>query len=264
METLACESTSIQTLDLSNMPKLNRLICGYTPLKTVDFSKQTQSVELECLGCCLTSLLFPKEQDQNIFPNFDTGRLTGIYVTGAGEEEDKSDNRLDVVKGNDYVLTDLKVGDTVCYTYNCAAEDAESEILLDFAITIGYPEGTMPPGRPYTDALQSVPFTTQYLKELSLPEGWKWSDEYDGNEELNDGNSSFYWAEYTGSDKEYYGEHQRAEVGFYRERCDHSQGMMKLYKVTDSTITENTTYAKCEAEECGDYFLAPKENRIFM
>lgn len=282
LETLACESTSIQTLDLSNMPKLNRLICGYTPLKTVDLSKQTQSVELECLGSCLTSLLFPKEQDQNnihyersisylqqkeidfkdqkIFPNFDTGRLTGIYVTGAGEEEDKSKNRLDTVKGNDYVLTDIQVGDTVCYTYNCAAEDAESAILLDFAITIGYPDGATPPGCPDTDVLKSVPFTTQYLREVPLPEGWKWSDEYDGNEELNDGNSSFYWAEYTGSDKEYYGEHQRAYVGLYRERCDHSQGMMTLYKVTDSTITENTTYAKCEAEECGDYFLAPKEN----
>lgn len=282
LETLACESTSIQTLDLSNMPKLNRLICGYTPLKTVDLSKQTQSVELECLGSCLTSLLFPKEQiqgdilyersinylqqkeidfkDSNIFPDFDTGRLTGIYVTGAGEEEDKSNNCLDTVKGNDYVLTDLKVGDTVCYTYNCAAEGAKSEILLDFAITIGYPDGATPPGCPDTNVLQSVPFSTQYLKEVPLPEGWKWSDEYDGNEELNGGNSSFYWAEYTGSDKEYYGEYQRAYVGLYRERCDHSQGMMTLYKVTDSTITENTTYAKCEAEGCGDYFLAPKEN----
>lgn len=281
---LACADNLIETLDLSGQTGLTQLTCGDTLLKTIDLSGQTGSVYFACPRNCLTSILFPKAQnqeeeiayqrsmnylqqkkidfkDEKIFPNFDTGRLRGIYVTGAGEEEDKSKDCLDTVKENNYVLTDLQAGGKVCYTYNCAAEGAESEILLDFAITIGYPEGTMPPRYPNTDAAYDVPFTTQYLKEVPLPEDWKWSDEYDGNEELNDGNSSFYWAEYTGSDKEYYEEcYQTAFVGFYRDRCDHPQGMMKLYKVTDSTITENTTYAKCEAEECGGYFLAPKEN----
>lgn len=281
---LACADNLIETLDLSGQTGLTQLTCGDKLLKTIDLSGQTGSVYFDCSRNCLTSILFPKAQnqeeeiayqrsmnylqqkkidfkDEKIFPNFDTGRLRGIYVTGAGEEEDKSKDCLDTVKEKDYVLTDLQAGDKVCYTYNCAAEGAESEILLDFAITIGYPEGTMPPRYPNTDAAYDVPFTTQYLKEVPLPEDWKWSDEYDGNEELNDGNSSFYWAEYTGSDKEYYEEcYQTAFVGFYRDRCDHPQGMMKLYKVTDSTITENTTYAKCEAEECGGYFLAPKEN----
>lgn len=281
---LACADNLIETLDLSGQTGLTQLTCGDTLLKTIDLSGQTGSVYFACPRNCLTSILFPKAQnqeeeiayqrsmnylqqkridfkDEKIFPNFDTGRLRGIYVTGAGEEEDKSKDCLDTVKENDYVLTDLQAGGKVCYTYNCAAEGAKSEILLDFAITIGYPEGTMPPRYPNTQKAYDVPFTTQYLKEVPLPEDWKWSDEYDGNEELNDGNSSFYWAEYTGSDKEYYEEcYQTASVGFYRDRCDHPQGMMKLYKVTDSTITENTTYAKCEAEECGGYFLAPKEN----
>lgn len=281
---LACADNLIETLDLSGQTGLTQLTCGDTLLKTIDLSGQTGSVYFACPRNCLTSILFPKAQnqeeeiayqrsmnylqqkkidfkDEKIFPNFDTGRLRGIYVTGAGEEEDKSKDCLDTVKENDYVLTDLQAGDKVCYTYNCAAQDAKAEILLDFAITIGYPEGTMPPRYPNTQKAYDVPFTTQYLKEVPLPEGWKWSDEYDENEELEAGNSSFYWAEYTGSDKEYYEEcYQTASVGFYRDRCDHPQGMMKLYKVTDSTITENTTYAKCEAEECGGYFLAPKEN----
>ena len=282
---LACAVNLIETLDLSGQTGLTQLTCGDTLLKTIDLSGQTGSVYFDCSRNCLTSILFPKAQDQEeeiayqrsmnylqqkkidfkdekIFPNFDTGRLRGIYVTGAGEEEDKSKDCLDTVKGNDYVLTDLQAGDKVCYTYNCAAQDAKAEILLDFAITIGYPEGTMPPRYPNTQKAYDVPFTTQYLKEVPLPEDWKWSDEYDGNEELPAGNSSFDWkVEYTGSDKEYYEEcYQTASVGFYRDRCDHPQGMMKLYKVTDSAITENTTYAKCEAEECGGYFLAPKEN----
>ncbi len=283
---LACADNLIETLDLSGQTGLTQLTCGDTLLKTIDLSGQTGSVYFDCSRNCLTSILFPKAQnqeeeiayqrsmnylqqkkidfkDEKIFPNFDTGRLRGIYVTGAGEEEDKSKDCLDTVKEKDYVLTDLQAGDKVCYTYNCAAEGAESEILLDFAITIGYPEGTMPPRYPNTDAAYDVPFTTQYLKEVPLPEDWKWSDEYDGNEELNDGNSSFYWAEYTGSDKEYYEEcYQTASVGFYRDRCDHPQDKMILYKAaTASAITENLTYAKCE--ECNEYFLNPKENREY-
>ena len=280
---LACANNLIETLDLSGQTGLTQLTCGGTLLKTIDLSGQTGSVYFDCSRNCLTSILFPKAQDQEeeiayqrsmnylqqkkidfkdekIFPNFDTGRLRGIYVTGAGEEEDKSKDCLDTVKGNDYVLTDLQAGDKVCYTYNCAAQDAKAEILLDFAITIGYPEGTMPPRYPNTQKAYDVPFTTQYLKEVPLPEDWKWSDEYDGNEELPAGNSSFDWkVEYTGSDKEYYEEcYQTASVGFYRDRCDHPQESMTLYTVTGSAITENATYAKCE--ECKEYFLNPEEN----
>ena len=283
---LACADNLIETLDLSGQTGLTQLTCGDTLLKTIDLSGQTGSVYFACPRNCLTSILFPKAQnqeeeiayqrsmnylqqkkidfkDEKTFPNFDTGRLRGIYVTGAGEEEDKSKDCLDTVKENNYVLTDLQAGGKVCYTYNCAAEGAESEILLDFAITIGYPEGTMPPRYPNTQKAYDVPFTTQYLKEVPLPEDWKWSDEYDGNEELPDGNSSFYWAEYTGSDKEYYEEcYQTASVGFYRDRCDHPQDKMILYKAaTASAITENLTYAKCE--ECNEYFLNPKENREY-
>ena len=280
---LACAVNLIETLDLSGQTGLTQLTCGDTLLKTIDLSGQTGSVYFDCSRNCLTSILFPKAQDQEeeiayqrsmnylqqkkidfkdekIFPNFDTGRLRGIYVTGAGEEEDKSKDCLDTVKGNDYVLTDLQAGDKVCYTYNCAAQDAKAEILLDFAITIGYPEGTMPPRYPNTQKAYDVPFTTQYLKEVPLPEDWKWSDEYDENEELPAGNSSFDWkVEYTGSDKEYYEEcYQTASVGFYRDRCDHPQESMTLYTVTGSAITENATYAKCE--ECKEYFLNPEEN----
>lgn len=280
---LACAVNLIETLDLSGQTGLTQLTCGDTLLKTIDLSGQTGSVYFDCSRNCLTSILFPKAQDQEeeiayqrsmnylqqkkidfkdekIFPNFDTGRLRGIYVTGAGEEEDKSKDCLDTVKGNDYVLTDLQAGDKVCYTYNCAAQDAKAEILLDFAITIGYPEGTMPPRYPNTQKAYDVPFTTQYLKEVPLPEDWKWSDEYDENEELPAGNSSFDWkVEYTGSDKEYYEEcYQTASVGFYRDRCDHPQESMTLYTVTGSAITENVTYAKCE--ECKEYFLNPEEN----
>ncbi len=280
---LACANNLIETLDLSGQTGLTQLTCGGTLLKTIDLSGQTGSVYFDCSRNCLTSILFPKAQDQEeeiayqrsmnylqqkkidfkdekIFPNFDTGRLRGIYVTGAGEEEDKSKDCLDTVKGNDYVLTDLQAGDKVCYTYNCAAQDAKAEILLDFAITIGYPEGTMPPRYPNTQKAYDVPFTTQYLKEVPLPEDWKWSDEYDENEELPAGNSSFDWkVEYTGSDKEYYEEcYQTASVGFYRDRCDHPQESMTLYTVTGSAITENATYAKCE--ECKEYFLNPEEN----
>ena len=280
---LACAVNLIETLDLSGQTGLTQLTCGDTLLKTIDLSGQTGSVYFDCSRNCLTSILFPKAQDQEeeiayqrsmnylqqkkidfkdekIFPNFDTGRLRGIYVTGAGEEEDKSKDCLDTVKGNDYVLTDLQAGDKVCYTYNCAAQDAKAEILLDFAITIGYLEGTMPPRYPNTQKAYDVPFTTQYLKEVPLPEDWKWSDEYDENEELPAGNSSFDWkVEYTGSDKEYYEEcYQTASVGFYRDRCDHPQESMTLYTVTGSAITENATYAKCE--ECKEYFLNPEEN----
>ena len=280
---LACAVNLIETLDLSGQTGLTQLTCGDTLLKTIDLSGQTGSVYFDCSRNCLTSILFPKAQDQEeeiayqrsmnylqqkkidfkdekIFPNFDTGRLRGIYVTGAGEEEDKSKDCLDTVKGNDYVLTDLQAGDKVCYTYNCAAQDAKAEILLDYAITIGYPEGTMPPRYPNTQKAYDVPFTTQYLKEVPLPEDWKWSDEYDENEELPAGNSSFDWkVEYTGSDKEYYEEcYQTASVGFYRDRCDHPQESMTLYTVTGSAITENATYAKCE--ECKEYFLNPEEN----
>ncbi len=280
---LACADNLIETLDLSGQTGLTQLTCGDTLLKTIDLSGQTGSVYFDCSRNCLTSILFPKAQnqeeeiayqrsmnylqqkkidfkDEKIFPNFDTGRLRGIYVTGAGEEEDKSKDCLDTVKENDYVLTDLQAGDKVCYTYNCAAQDAKAEILLDFAITIGYPEGTMPPRYPNTQKPYDVPFTTQYLKEVPLPEDWKWSDEYDENEELPAGNSSFDWkVEYTGSDKEYYEEcYQTASVGFYRDRCDHPQESMTLYTVTGSAITENATYAKCE--ECKEYFLNPEEN----
>lgn len=124
-------------------------------------------------------------------------------------------------------------------------------------------KGTMPPEYPVTNTLPNVPFATQYLREVPLPEGWKWSDEYDENEELEAGNNSFYWAEYTGSDKECYEEqYQTAYLTVYRDRCDHPQDKMILYKAaTASAITENLTYAKCE--ECNEYFLNPKENREY-
>lgn len=282
LKDLACAGNLIQTLDLSGQTGLRQLTCGDTLLKTIDLSGQTGSVYFDCSSNCLTSIIFPKAQDQEeeiayqrsmnylqqkeidfkdqeIFPNFDTGRLRGIYVTGAGEEEDKSNDRLEAVQKNDYVLTDLKVGDKVCYTYNCAAEGAEAEILLDFAITIGYQEGTVPPGYLNTDDMPPVPFTTQYLNEVPLPEGWKWSEEQEDPVELDAGNNSFHWAEYTGSDKEYYEEqYQTAYLAVYRDRCDHPQDKMTLYTVNDSAIKENTTYAKCG--ECNEYFLNPEEN----
>lgn len=124
-------------------------------------------------------------------------------------------------------------------------------------------KGTMPPEYPDTNTLPYIPFATQYLREVPLPEGWKWSDEYDENEELEAGNNSFYWAEYTGGDKECYEEqYQTAYLTVYRDRCDHPQDKMILYKAaTASAITENLTYAKCE--ECNEYFLNPKENREY-
>ena len=269
LELIGCNYNQIEVLDVSGLDHLDQLVCTGNPLKVLKFNEKWTSIRLYCNECSLTSLKIPESLDASetqincennvtyltqknidfldpeMFPDFDTGKIQKVVkLTKEQEEAGKSGTDIfDELKGSDYKLTDLQLGDRIIYTYDCGMG-----MSFDFTVHVGYSEEMFPPNRP--DGTQYVEYTVSTVGEVPLPEGWKWKDE-DADLALPFGNWYEATAEYVGDNAEYYANIYQ-DVEIWKDYCQHPNDMWELKDEQEADCTQSgyTGYYYCGV--CGN------------
>ena len=269
LELIGCNYNQIEVLDVSGLDHLDQLVCTGNPLKVLKFNEKWTSIRLYCDECSLTSLKIPESLDASetqincennvtyltqknidfldpeMFPDFDTGKIQKVVkLTKEQEEAGKSGTDIfDELKGSDYKLTDLQLGDRIIYTYDCGIG-----MSFDFTVYVGYSEEMFPPNRP--DGTQYVEYTVSTVGEVPLPEGWKWKDE-DADLVLPFGNWYEATAEYVGDNAEYYANIYQ-DVEIWKDYCQHPNDMRELKDEQEADCTQNGYTGDYYCGVCGD------------
>lgn len=283
LELIGCNYNQIEVLDVSGLDHLDQLVCTGNPLKVLKFNEKWTSIRLYCDECSLTSLKIPESLDASetqincennvtyltqknidfldpeMFPDFDTGKIQKVVkLTKEQEEAGKSGTDIfDELKGSDYKLTDLQLGDRIIYTYDCGIG-----MSFDFTVHVGYSEEMFPPNRP--DGTQYVEYTVSTVGEVPLPEGWKWKDE-DADLVLPFGNWYEATAEYVGDNAEYYANIYQ-DVEIWKDYCQHPNDMRELKDEQEADCTQNGYTGDYYCGVCGDLLYKgeyiPKQHRL--
>ena len=269
LELIECNYNQIEVLDVSGLDHLDQLNCTGNPLKVLKFNEKWTSIRLYCDECSLTSLKFPESLDASetqincennvtyltqknidfldpeMFPDFDTGKIQKVVkLTKEQAEAGKSGTDIfDELKGSDYKLTDLQLGDRIIYTYDCGIG-----MSFDFTVRVGYSEEMFPPNRP--DGIQYVEYTVSTVGEVPLPEGWKWKDE-DADLVLPFGNWYEATAEYVGDNAEYYANIYQ-DVEIWKDYCQHPNDMRELKDEQKADCTQSGYTGDYYCGVCGD------------
>ena len=269
LELIGCNNNQIEVLDVSGLDHLDQLVCTGNPLKVLKFNEKWTSIRLYCNECSLTSLKIPESLDASetqincennvtyltqknidfldpeMFPDFDTGKIQKVVkLTKEQAEAGKSGTDIfDELKGSDYKLTDLQLGDRIIYTYDCGIG-----MSFDFTVRVGYSEEMFPPNRP--DGIQYVEYTVSTVGEVPLPEGWKWKDE-DADLVLPFGNWYEATAEYVGDNAEYYANIYQ-DVEIWKDYCQHPNDMRELKDVQEADCTQSGYTGDYYCGVCGD------------
>lgn len=283
LELIGCNYNQIEVLDVSGLDHLDQLVCTGNPLKVLKFNEKWTSIRLYCDECSLTSLKIPESLDASetqincennvtyltqknidfldpeMFPDFDTGKIQKVVkLTKEQEEAGKSGTDIfDELKGSDYKLTDLQLGDRIIYTYDCGIG-----MSFDFTVYVGYSEEMFPPNRP--DGTQYVEYTVSTVGEVPLPEGWKWKDK-DADLVLPFGNWYEATAEYVGDNAEYYANIYQ-DVEIWKDYCQHPNDMRELKDEQEADCTQNGYTGDYYCGVCGDLLYKgeyiPKQHRL--
>lgn len=266
---IECNYNQIEVLDVSGLDHLDQLNCTGNPLKVLKFNEKWTSIRLYCDECSLTSLKFPESLDASetqincennvtyltqknidfldpeMFPDFDTGKIQKVVkLTKEQAEAGKSGTDIfDELKGYDYKLTDLQLGDRIIYTYDCGIG-----MSFDFTVRVGYSEEMFPPNRP--DGIQYVEYTVSTVGEVPLPEGWKWKDE-DADLVLPFGNWYEATAEYVGDNAEYYANIYQ-DVEIWKDYCQHPNDMRELKDEQKADCTQSGYTGDYYCGVCGN------------
>ena len=269
LELIECNYNQIEVLDVSGLDHLDQLNCTGNPLKVLKFNEKWTSIRLYCDECSLTSLKFPESLDASetqincennvtyltqknidfldpeMFPDFDTGKIQKVVkLTKEQAEAGKSGTDIfDELKGSDYKLTDLQLGDRIIYTYDCGIG-----MSFDFTVRVGYSEEMFPPNRP--DGIQYVEYTVSTVGEVPLPEGWKWKDE-DVDLVLPFGNWYEATAEYVGDNAEYYANIYQ-DVEIWKDYCQHPNDMRELKDEQEADCTQSGYTGDYYCGVCGN------------
>ena len=269
LELIGCNNNQIEVLDVSGLDHLDQLNCTGNPLKVLKFNEKWTSIRLYCDECSLTSLKFPESLDASetqincennvtyltqknidfldpeMFPDFDTGKIQKVVkLTKEQAEAGKSGTDIfDELKGSDYKLTDLQLGDRIIYTYDCGIG-----MSFDFTVRVGYSEEMFPPNRP--DGIQYVEYTVSTVGEVPLPEGWKWKDE-DADLVLPFGNWYEATAEYVGDNAEYYANIYQ-DVEIWKDYCQHPNDMRELKDEQKADCTQSGYTGDYYCGVCGN------------
>ena len=269
LELIECNYNQIEVLDVSGLDHLDQLNCTGNPLKVLKFNEKWTSIRLYCDECSLTSLKIPESLDASetqincennvtyltqknidfldpeMFPDFDTGKIQKVVkLTKEQAEAGKSGTDIfDELKGSDYKLTDLQLGDRIIYTYDCGIG-----MSFDFTVRVGYSEEIFPPNRP--DGTQYVEYTVSTVGEVPLPEGWKWKDE-DADLVLPFGNWYEATAEYVGDNAEYYANIYQ-DVEIWKDYCQHPNDMRELKDEQEADCTQSGYTGDYYCGVCGD------------
>lgn len=269
LELIGCNYNQIEVLDVSGLDHLDQLVCTGNPLKVLKFNEKWTSIRLYCDECSLTSLKIPESLDASetqincennvtyltqknidfldpeMFPDFDTGKIQKVVkLTKEQEEAGKSGTDIfDELKGSDYKLTDLQLGDRIIYTYDCGIG-----MSFDFTVYVGYSEEMFPPNRP--DGTQYVEYTVSTVGEVPLPEGWKWKDE-DADLVLPFGNWYEATAEYVGDNAEYYANIYQ-DVEIWKDYCQHPNDMRELKDEQKADCTQSGYTGDYYCGVCGN------------
>ena len=283
LELIGCNYNQIEVLDVSGLDHLDQLVCTGNPLKVLKFNEKWTSIRLYCNECSLTSLKIPESLDASetqincennvtyltqknidfldpeMFPDFDTGKIQKVVkLTKEQEEAGKSGTDIfDELKGSDYKLTDLQLGDRIIYTYDCGMG-----MSFDFTVHVGYSEEMFPPNRP--DGTQYVEYTVSTVGEVPLPEGWKWKDE-DADLALPFGNWYEATAEYVGDNAEYYANIYQ-DVEIWKDYCQHPNDMWELKDEQEADCTQSGYTGDYYCGVCGNLLYKgeyiPKQHRL--
>lgn len=283
LELIECNYNQIEVLDVSGLDHLDQLNCTGNPLKVLKFNEKWTSIRLYCDECSLTSLKFPESLDASetqincennvtyltqknidfldpeMFPDFDTGKIQKVVkLTKEQEEAGKSGTDIfDELKGSDYKLTDLQLGDRIIYTYDCGMG-----MSFDFTVHVGYSEEMFPPNRP--DGTQYVEYTVSTVGEVPLPEGWKWKDE-DADLALPFGNWYEATAEYVGDNAEYYANIYQ-DVEIWKDYCQHPNDMWELKDEQEADCTQSGYTGDYYCGVCGNLLhkgeYIPKQHQL--
>ena len=269
LELIECNYNQIEVLDVSGLDHLDQLNCTGNPLKVLKFNEKWTSIRLYCDECSLTSLKIPESLDASetqincennvtyltqknidfldpeMFPDFDTGKIQKVVkLTKEQAEAGKSGTDIfDELKGSDYKLTDLQLGDRIIYTYDCGIG-----MSFDFTVRVGYSEEMFPPNRP--DGTQYVEYIVSTVGEVPLPEGWKWKDE-DADLALPFGNWYEATAEYVGDNAEYYANIYQ-DVEIWKDYCQHPNDMRELKDEQEADCTQSGYTGDYYCGVCGD------------
>ena len=269
LELIECNYNQIEVLDVSGLDHLDQLNCTGNPLKVLKFNEKWTSIRLYCDECSLTSLKFPESLDASetqincennvtyltqknidfldpeMFPDFDTGKIQKVVkLTKEQAEAGKSGTDIfDELKGSDYKLTDLQLGDRIIYTYDCGIG-----MSFDFTVRVGYSEEMFSPNRP--DGIQYVEYTVSTVGEVPLPEGWKWKDE-DADLVLPFGNWYEATAEYVGDNAEYYANIYQ-DVEIWKDYCQHPNDMRELKDEQKADCTQSGYTGDYYCGVCGN------------
>ena len=269
LELIECNYNQIEVLDVSGLDHLDQLNCTGNPLKVLKFNEKWTSIRLYCDECSLTSLKFPESLDASetqincennvtyltqknidfldpeMFPDFDTGKIQKVVkLTKEQAEAGKSGTDIfDELKGSDYKLTDLQLGDRIIYTYDCGIG-----MSFDFTVRVGYSVEMFPPNRP--DGIQYVEYTVSTVGEVPLPEGWKWKDE-DADLVLPFGNWYEATAEYVGDNAEYYANIYQ-DVEIWKDYCQHPNDMRELKDEQKADCTQSGYTGDYYCGVCGN------------
>lgn len=269
LELIECNYNQIEVLDVSGLDHLDQLNCTGNPLKVLKFNEKWTSIRLYCDECSLTSLKFPESLDASetqincennvtyltqknidfldpeMFPDFDTGKIQKVVkLTKEQAEAGKSGTDIfDELKGSDYKLTDLQLGDRIIYTYDCGIG-----MSFDFTVRVGYSEEMFPPNRP--DGIQYVEYIVSTVGEVPLPEGWKWKDE-DADLVLPFGNWYEATAEYVGDNAEYYANIYQ-DVEIWKDYCQHPNDMRELKDEQKADCTQSGYTGDYYCGVCGN------------
>ena len=283
LELIGCNYNQIEVLDVSGLDHLDQLVCTGNPLKVLKFNEKWTSIRLYCDECSLTSLKIPESLDASetqincennvtyltqknidfldpeMFPDFDTGKIQKVVkLTKEQEEAGKSGTDIfDELKGSDYKLTDLQLGDRIIYTYDCGMG-----MSFDFTVHVGYSEEMFPPNRP--DGTQYVEYTVSTVGEVPLPEGWKWKDE-DADLALPFGNWYEATAEYVGDNAEYYANIYQ-DVEIWKDYCQHPNDMWELKDEQEADCTQSGYTGDYYCGVCGNLLhkgeYIPKQHQL--
>lgn len=283
LELIGCNNNQIEVLDVSGLDHLDQLVCTGNPLKVLKFNEKWTSIRLYCNECSLTSLKIPESLDASetqincennvtyltqknidfldpeMFPDFDTGKIQKVVkLTKEQAEAGKSGTDIfDELKGSDYKLTDLQLGDRIIYTYDCGMG-----MSFDFTVHVGYSEEMFPPNRP--DGTQYVEYTVSTVGEVPLPEGWKWKDE-DADLALPFGNWYEATAEYVGDNAEYYANIYQ-DVEIWKDYCQHPNDMWELKDEQEADCTQSGYTGDYYCGVCGNLLhkgeYIPKQHQL--
>lgn len=283
LELIGCNYNQIEVLDVSGLDHLDQLGCTGNPLKVLKFNEKWTSIRLYCDECSLTSLKIPESLDASetqincennvtyltqknidfldpeMFPDFDTGKIQKVVkLTKEQAEAGKSGTDIfDELKGSDYKLTDLQLGDRIIYTYDCGIG-----MSFDFTMRVGYSEEMFPPNRP--DGTQYMEYTVSTVGEVPLPEGWKWKDE-DADLVLPFGNWYEATAEYVGDNAEYYANIYQ-DVQIWKDYCQHPNDMWELKDEQEADCTQSGYTGDYYCGVCGDLLhkgeYIPKQHQL--